>query len=213
MSTAATATRSTPQAPRPSGKTVTPHRAEPAPENPDDLGRDEAFELYVLDHVERVKRQARSLAGNAADGDDVAQEALLRAYRGIERFDGRQPTAWLSTIVRNVHYSNWRKRRPDYFGDPEPILGVLCDEEPGPEDRVMASSRGEALAALERLTEDLRAVVELVDLSGLRYREAATRLDVPIGTVMSRLHRAREQLRREMELEQPWQASAGDDAA
>lgn len=159
--------------------------------------RTEAFEASVLPEVEVLLRVARSLTRNTADAEDLVQETLLRAYRAIESFDGRHPRAWLLTILRNANLNRVRKRQPELLDDPDLALGQLGDVDPSaqPDAGVEASFDAEVEAAVAELSADFRRVVELVDLDGLSYAEAAEVLDVPVGTVMSRLHRARRRIR------------------
>lgn len=179
----------------------TRHHAPDGAERPgrSGLGRRDAYERYVVANVDVVYRLARSRSSSAADADDLGHEALLRAYDGIDRFDGRHPTAWLRTIVRNTHDSWSSTRRLQDGGDTEPIPDVVADGTPGREETVIADDGKLALRVLVQLSEDLRAVVELVDVAGLRYREAAQELGIPLGTVISRLHCAREQMRARVE--------------
>lgn len=158
---------------------------------------DEVFNRLVLPEVEVMWRVAMSLTRNRADAEDLVQESLLRAYRAIDSFDGRYPRAWLLTILRNTERNRHRRRRPELLSDP------AIAEERGPatepdeiERRAEDREFDEAVtAALQQLPENFRRVVELVDVDGLTYQEAADVLDVPLGTVMSRLHRARRRIR------------------
>jgi RNA polymerase sigma-70 factor, ECF subfamily len=124
-------------------------------------GAAEVFERFVVPELAVLARVARSITGHHADGDDLVQDTLLRAYRSIDRFDGRHPRAWLLTIMRNAHINRSR-------GGPRPAVV------PDP-------------AAL---------VVDRLDLQGWTCRDVALVLGVRAGTVTSRLHRARRQLRR-----------------
>ena len=148
---------------------------------------------------------AMRLTRNPHDAEDVVQETLLRAYRAIDRFDGRYPRAWLLTILRNTNINRARKRTPDLLRDEQRTLGVLPaagadGRDGGAAETALASIPDDSIVeALQRLSDDHRAVVALVDIDGLSYREAAEVLDVPIGTVMSRLHRARNKLRTRLE--------------
>lgn len=158
---------------------------------------DQIFNRLVLPEVDVMWRVAMSLTRNRADAEDLVQESLLRAYKAIGTFDGRYPRAWLLTILRNTERNRHRRRRPELLNDPDSV------EDRGPrteadevEKRVEDHEFDEAVtAALEELPENFRRVVELVDVDGLTYQEAADVLDVPLGTVMSRLHRARRRIR------------------
>lgn len=156
-----------------------------------------AFERYVLPEIEVLLRVANSLTRNHAEAEDLVQDTLLRAYRAIDGFDGRHPRAWLLTILRNTHINRHRRRRPELLRDPDMatdrMISAASDErtDAGVDDEIDV----EILHALDALDEPFRRVVELVDIDGLTYAEAAEVLDVPVGTVMSRLHRARSRIR------------------
>jgi RNA polymerase sigma-70 factor, ECF subfamily len=158
---------------------------------------DTDFERYVLPEIEVLLRVAHSLTRNHAEAEDLVQDTLLRAYRGIGGFDGRHQRAWLLTILRNTHINRNRRRRPELLRDPDAavdrMISAASDERT---DAVVDDEIDvEIIRALESLDELFRKVVELVDIDGLSYAEAAEVLDVPVGTVMSRLHRARSRIR------------------
>lgn len=157
----------------------------------------ERFVAYVVPEIEVALRVARTMTATLAEAEDLVQDALVRALRGIDGFDGRHPRAWLLTIVRNTHINRNRRRRPGLLDDPDaPGVEVRVGRSPSAEDLATAEALdGPVAAALASLGDDARAVVELVDVAGLTYAEAAEALDVPIGTVMSRLHRARRRIR------------------
>ncbi len=159
---------------------------------------DTAFERYVLPEVDVLYRVAMSLTRNNADAEDLVQDTLLRAYRSVERFDGRYPRAWLLTIMRNAQINRVRRRRPELLRDPEAGDRMLEQQHPhcsAEHDALQDRFDADVEAAFAALTDRYRAVVELVDLHGSSYQEAADALGVPIGTVMSRLHRARKRIR------------------
>ncbi|MCB9395963.1 MAG: sigma-70 family RNA polymerase sigma factor [Acidimicrobiaceae bacterium] len=168
------------------------------PDRVSDPRRSQAlFEQFVLPEIEVMLRVARSLTRNDADAEDLVQDTLIRAYRAIERFDGRHPRAWLLTILRNTHINRNRRRRPELMRDPDGTSREL-HEVPSLEladASVDAGFDAEVERALAELDEPFRRVVELVDVSGLTYAEAAEVLGVPTGTVMSRLHRGRARIR------------------
>lgn len=158
---------------------------------------DTAFERYVLPEIEVLLRVAMSLTRNHAEAEDLVQDTLLRAYRGISNFDGRYPRAWLLTILRNTHINRNRRARPELLRDPDATLDRLAAvaSDARADAAVDAELDAEIVRALDQLDDRFRAVVELVDVDGLTYAEAAEVLDVPVGTVMSRLHRARSRIR------------------
>ncbi|MEC3975849.1 sigma-70 family RNA polymerase sigma factor [Amycolatopsis sp. H20-H5] len=165
--------------------------------------RREAFAAYVVPEVEVLYRVARSLTSQPADAEDLVQDTLLRAYRAIHGFDGRHPRAWLLTILRNAEHNRHRRQRPQLLDDPdtspERIDGRFAPAVSSPEQIVLESAFDVAVErAFATLPEKYRRVVALVDIGGLAYAEAAAMLDIPVGTVMSRLHRARGKIRRHL---------------
>jgi RNA polymerase sigma-70 factor, ECF subfamily len=154
------------------------------------------FEASVVPEIPALLRAARALTHNGHDAEDLVQDCLLRAYRGIGGFDGAHPRAWLFTILRNTHVNRNRRRRPALLADPADAEAVASSPESDPAARAEnAAFRRAVVEGVAALPEKMRVVVELVDLERCSYAEAATALDVPVGTVMSRLHRGRRQLR------------------
>ncbi len=161
----------------------------------------DGFRRYVELEIEVLLRVARTLAG-ASDADDLVQETLVRAWRSVDRFDGRHPRAWLLTILRNTNMNMHCRQRPDSvddvasFDDAKPAFGI---HPPSTEDRVMDSFLTEDLErAVQSLDTKFRTVLLLIDVDQLTYAEAAEALGVPVGTVMSRLSRARDRVRRHL---------------
>ncbi|MGB3412216.1 MAG: RNA polymerase sigma factor [Microthrixaceae bacterium] len=163
----------------------------------DDETGDQIFTRLVLPEVDVMWRVAMSLTRNRADAEDLVQESLLRAYRAIHTFDGRYPRAWLLTIVRNTERNRHRRRRPELLSDPNIAEERGPATEPDDVERYAEDREFDAAvtASLAELPENFRRVIELVDVDGLTYQEAADLLEVPLGTVMSRLHRARRRIR------------------
>jgi RNA polymerase sigma-70 factor, ECF subfamily len=161
------------------------------------------FRAVVTPELPVLLRVARRMTGDVRDAEDLVQETLLRAYRAIERFDGRHPRAWLLTIQRNTWRNMNRRRRPviaDTAEELERVVAHGAEGRTGPEERVLAGVlEAELAVGLRRLSTQQRAVIVLVDVDGLSYREAAEVLGVPTGTVMSRLHRGRAKLRKHLE--------------
>jgi RNA polymerase sigma-70 factor (ECF subfamily) len=160
--------------------------------------RGQAFAAYVLPEVEVLLRVAMTLTAQPADAEDLVQDTLLRAYRAVDRFDGRHPRAWLLTIMRRAEINRHRRRRPHLLDDPDADLDRLSSTGAGgsAEEIVVGEAFDEVVdEALCALPDKHRQVVQLVDVDGLTYAEAARLLDVPEGTVMSRLHRARKRIR------------------
>jgi len=164
-----------------------------------DDSRRTAFATYVVPEIDLLLRVAYTLVSRPADAEDLVQDTLLRAFAAIDTFDGRHPRAWLLTIMRNTQINRTRRRRPQLLDDPDAAMDRLADEEDaqtGPEAVVVGAVFDAVVAeGLAELSERLRRVVELVDVDGLSYAETAEVLGVPVGTVMSRLHRGRIRLR------------------
>ena len=155
------------------------------------------FTLGLVAQMPRLRRYATAWLHNAADADDLVQDCVERALRRQDSLqDPTQLGAWLLAILHNLHLSNLRraKRR-----GPTLAVDSLADDlalSAPPEDR------GEIrnfIRAMETLSEDHRQILLLVGLEGMSYREIAELLEIPIGTVMSRLARARERLRSALE--------------
>jgi RNA polymerase sigma-70 factor (ECF subfamily) len=155
------------------------------------------FEQIVMPHLDAAYNLARWLAGNDHDAQDIAQEASLRAFRFINGFRGGNSRSWLLTIVRNTAYTWLKQNRP------HALVSVGDEELLEIEDPAAHASHSSALhnadrdvlrAALEELPTEFREILILRELEGLSYKEIADIAEVPIGTVMSRLARARKQL-------------------
>lgn len=147
-------------------------------------------------------RVARSITGNPTDADDLVQDTLMRAYKSIERFDGRYPRAWLLTIMRNAQINRVRRKRPELMRDPDVTLAIVANTDSDaqtPESAVMDLTFDAAIEqSLRSLPPQFREAIHLVDINGLSYNEAAAVLDIPVGTVMSRLHRGRKLIRKDL---------------
>ena len=163
-----------------------------------DTASRERFEQAVLPHLDAAYNLARWLTRNEHDAQDVTQEAFLRAFRFFDGYQGGNMRAWLLTIVRNTCYTWLHQNRP-------PEAAVEFDEEihssessggADPELQVLASADKETLhRALEELPGIFREVLVLREMEGMSYKEIANVASVSIGTVMSRLARARMRLR------------------
>jgi len=158
-------------------------------------------ETTVLEHIPGLRRYARALAGNAAEADDLVQECLSRALARCRKMnDGRSDDirnlrAYLFTILHNTHVDRLNERRRWCYTLPEEALDNLMAR-PAPQYGQLELH--DLADALTRLPEEQRQAVLLVGYEGMTYKDAAAVLDVPIGTVMSRLSRGREALRRMM---------------
>ena len=160
----------------------------------------ERFERLLLPHLRAAYNLARWLTRSDQDAEDVVQEAYLRAVRFFGGFRGGDAKAWLLTIVRNASHSAWARGRGPAATVPfDDDVPEVEDAAPGPEDLLLQkASREEVRQALEALSVELREVIVLRELEGLSYKEMAEVIQLPIGTVMSRLARARVKLRREL---------------
>jgi RNA polymerase sigma-70 factor (ECF subfamily) len=151
------------------------------------------FEAQALPHLDAAYNLARWLSRSPADADDIVQDAMLRAFRGFDGFRGGDARAWLLTIVRNC----WRSAgsATTRRGHTELDDG-LADAAAGPEETAAQTGEQRRLdAIIARLPDDFREVLILRELEDLSYREIGDITGAPIGTVMSRLARARTMLR------------------
>lgn len=185
------------------GLTVREEESADAPEFLDRLqaGEPRAFEELVIAYQHRVFGVAFRMLGNAAEGEDIAQEVFLRAHRALPEFRGEAKlSTWLYSIASRLCLTRLAsgERRLVRAGD-EGLLR-LPDRAPGPEAALEQSELAGALQrALAELAEDRRIVVILRDLEGLSYEEIAAALHLELGTVRSRLHRARMDLKDKLE--------------
>src|SRR5205807_3365364 len=160
------------------------------------------FTRVVLPHLADAYALARWLTGNRTDAEDVVQDSCLRAYRAIGTFADGNARAWVLTIVRHTAYTWLRKNRSaalvvvDDLEAVQRAQAVAGDPEPDtPESEFIAKADAARLeAAIGQLPAPFRETLVLRDIQGLDYREIAEVTDVPIGTVMSRLARARRRL-------------------
>jgi RNA polymerase sigma-70 factor (ECF subfamily) len=153
------------------------------------------FDAVVLPHLDAAYNLARWIAGNDHDAEDIAQEAALRALRFLAGFRGGSAKAWLLTIVRNTAFTWLKQNRPALFVSLETEdLHEIEDNAPAPSEAMMRSANVELLRkALADLPPLFREALILREIEGLSYKEIAEIVEAPIGTVMSRLGRARRQ--------------------
>jgi len=171
-----------------------------------------SFDDVVLPHLEAGRRVARWLMRNEHDAEDAVQEASLRAFRYFRTFVGGDGRAWFLRIVRNICL-DWRARRTAALTDP------FDDEKPHPVDHPAVDPEALLLRtddatliarAMRSLPDRFHHLLVLRELEGLSYRELADVTGIPMGTVMSRLSRAREALRGAVHNElEPTRSSAG----
>jgi RNA polymerase sigma-70 factor (ECF subfamily) len=156
-----------------------------------------AFEEEVLPHTQRLFRLAMWLERNRDDAEDVVQETMIQALRSFHRFQpGTNCRAWLITILQRIVSNRRRARgRSIFVDDPDDrIANSVPFTPPVPQELTDEL----VLESLRRLPTAFQEVILLCDLEDLSYKEAADALAIPIGTVMSRLHRGRKQLRSEL---------------
>ncbi|MBC7778967.1 MAG: sigma-70 family RNA polymerase sigma factor [Proteobacteria bacterium] len=172
--------------------------------NPNEPNQRERFEASVLVHLDAAYNLARWLLRDADAADDVVQDASLRAFRFFDAMQGPTPRAWFMAIVRNacLDWIGMKKRRGVEECYDEAVHGgsVLdAADDASPESIVVrASAARELHACISRLPREYREVLILREMEELSYREISAVVEVPIGTVMSRLSRGRNQLARLM---------------
>ncbi len=166
-------------------------------------GDQASFGELVRRHQRSVHRVAYALTRSAADADDLAQETFVRAWGAISRFELGQPVMpWLTRICTNQAYSLFRhrKRRPEQSIEPLLEAGKQWGVDDDPADHAARSEHDLQLrACFAELSSEHQAVLALRVLQDMSYEEIATALHIPIGTVMSRLSRARSELKRRIE--------------
>lgn len=154
------------------------------------------FEQTVLPHLDAAYNLARWLTRNDTDAEDVVQDAYLRALKFFGGFHGTNGRAWLLTIVRNTCYTWLQQNRAHELTTAfdEEIHSIECDAS-NPEALLLERADNQLLRqALEELPVEFREVMVLRELEGMSYKEIAGVADIPLGTVMSRLARARKRL-------------------
>jgi len=161
----------------------------------------QAFEELVIAYQHRVFGIARRMLGSDAEAEDVAQEVFLRVHRSIGEFRGdAKLSTWLYAITSRLclnRLASAERRRVRHDDD---LLARVADERGDPAEPLERQERAAALhRAIAELDEDRRIVLVLCDLEGLAYEDIAGALELPLGTVRSRLHRARMELREKLE--------------
>ncbi len=156
-------------------------------------GQTRDFESAIRGELPVLYRVAKRMASSTADAEDLVQETLLRAFAAWNRFDGRHVRAWLMKILYNENLARFRSREPDFQ------LSEFEADEPFQDDLwVSVANREQAqviLSELEKLESHHRLAIQLCDVEGMSYEEVADILEVPIGTVRSRICRGRNLLR------------------
>ena len=157
------------------------------------------FEEIFLPHLDAAYNLARWIVQNDQDAQDIVQEAFVRAFKGFHGFRGGNGRAWLLTIVRNTAYTWMNKHIPDRKLVPyvEERHADIISIDQSINEGVIEKRRQYLSDALERLPSEFKEVIILYEIEGLSYKELALSLGVPVGTVMSRLSRARRRLQQE----------------
>jgi len=163
-----------------------------------------SFEREALVHLDVLYRVGLRLTGNPAEADDLVQETMLRAYRAWDQYEkGTNARVWLLTILRHAFINEYRRRtrHPETVDvdtiEPYAVFSEVQDEDPQGAffDRIVDD---EVLRAIDGLPEAFRETLVLSDVEGLSYQEIAGILEVPVGTVKSRLFRARHLLQKKL---------------
>jgi RNA polymerase sigma-70 factor (ECF subfamily) len=159
-----------------------------------------SFERAILPHLDAAYNLARWLVRNQHDAEDMVQEAYLKAFTFFSGFRGEESRAWLLSIVRNTCYTWLKKNRArDLLTVMEDEIHQIPGNSPTPEALQLAKADRLLLhEALDQLPTEFREVLILRELEGLSYKQIASVVDLPVGTVMSRLSRARQRLSKEM---------------
>jgi RNA polymerase sigma-70 factor, ECF subfamily len=186
----------------PVNKAGTPVMASDAADWNDD-GRAERFKDIALPHLDEIYTLAHYLLRSASDADDAVQECYLRAFRHFDTFRGGPIKPWLLAILRNVCHASYAGNArlvytadPGGEGDNSQAKPIWREDSETPEQTVLRRHESETLRRLVgELPAEFREVIVLREINDLSYRDIATVTEVPIGTVMSRLARARKLLR------------------
>lgn len=163
---------------------------------------DQAFLRQVDTYEDRIRRIARSYLNDDAEAQDVTQEVLVKLWEHQEDLDEDRLTAWLSTVTRNACIDILRarqRRRKTVRKDPEGVERAASSDRLPDRHAETADLHGHVLDALDRVDDPYRRVVALRELQGLKYKEIATALDMPINTVKVYLHRGRKKLQTEID--------------
>ena len=155
------------------------------------------FEKSIVPHMDAAFNLARWLAGNDPDAQDIVQEAYLRAFKFFGGFRGGNSRAWLLRIVRNAFYDWLKRNRKEETTESLDEKFPEAIDETGTPDTLLVQKSNHAMLqeAIAKLPLEFREILILRELEGFSYKEISELADVPMGTVMSRLARAREQLR------------------
>ena len=175
-------------------------RKEARPVVSDERSKAQRFERIFQPHLGAAYDFARWLSRDERNAEDICQEACLRAFKSLDSFQGESGRAWLLAIVRNTYYTWFTKHKADAaavpFDDEGTVAGTELEAPIESIERILQQrdARRRVNAALELLPQEFREAIVLRELEDLSYKEIAEVASVPIGTVMSRLARARKLL-------------------
>ena len=174
----------------------------------DEQSRARRFEQIFVAHLDAAYNFARWLTRDERNAEDIVQEACLRAFKSLDSFRGDSGRAWLLAIVRNTYYTWYKKNKAEAVNVPFDEDGTIAGGHSSPTstarsarsiDPGAADARRQVNAALDRLPEEFREVIVLRELEDLSYKEIAAIARIPLGTVMSRLARARKLMLRHLQ--------------
>jgi RNA polymerase sigma-70 factor, ECF subfamily len=180
------------------------------------------FDELVYRYYQQAYNIAYRLTGNAADAEDLVQEAFLRAYRFFDRYDRSMPFMnWFNRILTNLYIDEYRRRGrlrtvsiDEVYSNEDGDEGTtmdIPDSAPDPLERALSNEYREAIhEALQHLSPEFRVAVVLADMEGYSYEEIAEITKTSIGTVRSRIHRGRKQLRDQIKKRHPNLFERGD---
>ena len=163
-----------------------------------------SFDQEALPHLDALYRVALRLTGDASQAEDLVQDTMLKAYRSWRQYrPGTNAKGWLLTILRNTFINDYRRRKHEPVAmDLDAVEPHALDrsiEEVDPEGNFFAQIvDAKVLEAIDALPHEFREVLVLSDVEGMRYAEIAETLQIPVGTVKSRLFRARQQLQAQL---------------
>lgn len=158
----------------------------------------EIFEAEAMQHIDDIYRTAKRLTRSETEADDLVQETFMQAWKSFEQYElGTNCRAWLYKILFNKfdHYRRKKYTQAKYFQEADEFLFEVSAAAPSVPEHL---TDRQVIAALDKLPEHYRSVVLLADVHEFDYKEVAEILEIPIGTVMSRLNRARTQLKRSL---------------
>lgn len=162
--------------------------------------RKKEFEEKIIEHIDSLYNTAIRLTQNRPDAEDLVQETSLRAYRFFHKFrPGTNFKAWLLTILRNIYINQYRKKAKEpakvQFEEVENFISL--PEITGGQEEIFSET---IRASIDKLPEELRTTLTLFYVEDFSYKEIARVMDVPMGTVMSRLYRARQILKKQLSI-------------